>query len=70
MNDDRRDAERFPTLTEREIDVLRSVAHERAVHAGEILFEQGEPTTKLFVVLDGELEIGRASCRERVYGLV
>jgi thioredoxin reductase (NADPH) len=54
---DKRDAERFPTLTEREIDVLRSVAHERAVHAGEILFEQGEPTTKLYVVLDGELEI-------------
>jgi thioredoxin reductase (NADPH) len=56
MSDDRR-AETFPTLTEQEIDFLRSVAHERAVHAGEVLFEQGEPTTKLFVVLDGELEI-------------
>ncbi|MEO8552653.1 MAG: FAD-dependent oxidoreductase [Kofleriaceae bacterium] len=49
--------EAFPTLTEGEIEIVREHAHERAVHAGEILFEQGEPTTKLFVVLDGELEI-------------
>ena len=54
--DDRR-GETFPTLTEREIEMLRVVAHERAVHAGEILFEQGEPTTNLYVVLDGELEV-------------
>ncbi|MEO8841221.1 MAG: FAD-dependent oxidoreductase [Kofleriaceae bacterium] len=56
MIDDRR-AETFPALTEHEIDLVREVSHERAVHAGEILFEQGEPTSRLFVVLDGELEI-------------
>ena len=52
-----RDAETYPKLTDREIELFRTVSHERAVHAGEILFEQGEPTTKLFVVLEGELEI-------------
>jgi thioredoxin reductase (NADPH) len=54
---DERFAETYPTLTEREIELFRTVSHERAVHAGEILFEQGEPTTKLFVVLEGSLQI-------------
>lgn len=50
-------AETYPKLDEREIELFRMVSHERAVHAGEILFEQGEPTTKLFVVLEGQLDI-------------
>src|SRR4051794_7122391 len=54
---DERQGERFPTLTEPEIELVRAVSHERALHAGEILFEQGEPTTRLFVILDGEVEI-------------
>jgi thioredoxin reductase (NADPH) len=50
-------AEMFPTLTDAQIDRLRAVAHERAVHAGEILFDQGETTTKLWVVVEGTLEV-------------
>ncbi len=49
--------ETFPVLTEAEISVVHEVSHERAVHAGEILFEEGEPTVKLYVVLEGELEV-------------
>ena len=49
--------EAFPTLTETEIAYVQEHAHERAVHAGEILFEEGEPTLNLFVVLEGELEV-------------
>jgi len=56
MNDERF-SETYPTLTEREIELFRTISHERAVHAGEVLFEQGEPTTKLFVVLEGKLQI-------------
>ncbi len=47
----------FPLLTEAEIELFRAASHERAVHPGEILFDQGEPTTRMFVVLEGELEI-------------
>ena len=56
MSDERHD-ETFPTLTEHELEMFREISHERAVHAGEILFDQGEPTTKLFVVLEGTVEI-------------
>jgi thioredoxin reductase (NADPH) len=56
MNEERY-AETYPALTDREIELFATISHERAVHAGEILFEQGEPTTKLFVVLEGTLEI-------------
>ena len=56
MSDARHD-ETFPTLTEHELELFREISHERAVHAGEILFDQGEPTTKLFVVLEGTVEI-------------
>jgi thioredoxin reductase (NADPH) len=49
--------EAFPTLTDTEIDRLRPLGHERAVDAGEILFEQGEASTKFFVVLAGAIEV-------------
>jgi len=50
-------AETFPTLRDDQIDRVRAVAHERAVHAGEILFDQGESSTKFFIVLEGSLEV-------------
>src|SRR3569832_1333387 len=56
MSDDRHD-ETLPTLTEHELEMFRAISHERAVHVGEILFDQGEPTTKLCVVLEGTVEI-------------
>jgi thioredoxin reductase (NADPH) len=52
-----RNPDTFPILTEAEISMFRAASHERAVHAGEILFDQGDPTTKMFVVLEGTLEI-------------
>src|SRR5262245_56842273 len=52
-----RTAEMFPTLDDAQIDRMRAVGRERAFHTGEILFEQGEPSTKFFVVLEGSLEV-------------
>jgi thioredoxin reductase (NADPH) len=50
-------AEMFPTLDDAQIERMRAVGHERAVHAGEVLFEQGEAATKFFVVLEGSIEV-------------
>jgi len=47
----------FPVLTEAEIALFRAASHERVVHSGEILFDQGDPTTTIFVVLEGSVEI-------------
>lgn len=47
----------FPTLDDAQIERMRAVGHERAVHAGEILFEQGEASTKFFVVIEGSIEV-------------
>ena len=52
-----RTAEMYPTLSDAQIERIRAVGHERAMHAGEIVFEQGEESTKFFVVLDGEIEV-------------
>jgi len=52
-----RAAEMFPALTEAQIDRLRVLGHERALHAGEVVFAQGEDSTKFFVVLEGAIEI-------------
>src|SRR5690242_9124164 len=49
--------EMFPTLDDAQIERMRTIGHERAVHAGEILFEQGEVLTKFFVVLEGSIEV-------------
>src|SRR5437667_360565 len=46
-------AETFPTLSAPQIARMRAVGTERAFHAGEILFEQGEASTKFLVVLVG-----------------
>jgi thioredoxin reductase (NADPH) len=52
-----RTAEMFPTLTAAQIARIQRVAHERAVHAGEIVFDQGEPSSHFYVVLEGLLEV-------------
>jgi thioredoxin reductase (NADPH) len=52
-----RTAEMYPKLTDAQIERIRAVGHERAMHAGEIVFEQGEESTKFFVVLDGEIQV-------------
>jgi thioredoxin reductase (NADPH) len=57
--DDQRDStsEAFWTLTDEQIDVLRSHGQVRQTHDGEILFQQGELTCDFFVVLEGEVEL-------------
>jgi thioredoxin reductase (NADPH) len=50
-------AEMFPTLDDAQLERVRAVGHERAVHAGEILFDEGEASTRFFVVLEGSIEV-------------
>ena len=52
-----RRAEMFPTLSDVQIERMRAGARERTVQAGEILFEQGAPSTSVFVVLEGSIEV-------------
>jgi len=49
--------EMFPTLDDEQIERLRAIGTERAVHAGEILFEQGDASTKFFLVIEGSIEV-------------
>jgi thioredoxin reductase (NADPH) len=52
-----RPADAFPTLDPAQIERIRSVGTERAFHAGEILFDQGDIATMFFVVIEGAIEI-------------
>ena len=52
-----RTAEMFPRLTATQIERMAALGHERALHAGEIVFEQGEESTKFFVLLEGEIAV-------------
>ena len=50
-------SEAFWTLTDGQIDVLRSHGQVRQTHDGEVLFQQGELTCDFYVVLEGEVEL-------------
>ena len=50
-------SEAFWTLTDEQIDVLRSHGQVRQTQDGEVLFQQGEPTCDFYVVLEGEVEL-------------
>ena len=52
-----RRAEMFPTLGQAQIERMHAAGHERAFHAGQILFEQGEASTSFLVVIEGSVEI-------------
>jgi thioredoxin reductase (NADPH) len=52
-----RQAEMFPSLDVAAVDRMRPAGRERAFRAGEILFEQGEASTRFLVVLDGAIEV-------------
>jgi thioredoxin reductase (NADPH) len=52
-----RQAEMFPTLDAAQIERLRGAGTERAFHAGEILYEQGQSSTRWFVVIEGVIEV-------------
>src|SRR5262249_140562 len=49
----------FPGLTPAQIRRVTAHGHRREIRAGEILVEQGDSGSPLFVVLVGELEAGR-----------
>lgn len=59
MTDDYADrrAQMFPSLTPGQLAKVESRAKKRRVHAGEVLFEQGEASSDMFVVLSGNLEV-------------
>jgi thioredoxin reductase (NADPH) len=49
----------FPTLSDAQLERLTLHAEHRSVRAGEILFEQGEFSQGIFVILSGTLEVVR-----------
>lgn len=49
-----------PVLTASQLQEMAAFGSERAVAAGELLFEAGEASLDLFVVLEGEVEIVRS----------
>jgi thioredoxin reductase (NADPH) len=51
----------FPVLDDAQIARLRGFGEERHVEAGEIVFDQGDTSHGVFVVLDGSIEIVDAS---------
>jgi thioredoxin reductase (NADPH) len=52
-----RHAQMFPRLSEAQIARVVPLGQRRAVHPGEILFEQGDPNAPFFVVLSGSVEV-------------
>ena len=54
-----RHAQMFPRLSEAQIARVVPLGQRRAVHPGEILFEQGDPNAPFFVVLSGSVEVVR-----------
>src|SRR3984885_11294179 len=55
-----------PTLSREHIDRIRSVAHLRSVHPGEILYAPPHPDVPLFVVLEGTVSITRAGEDQKI----
>jgi thioredoxin reductase (NADPH) len=47
----------FPTLDAKDLAALTARGHPRGVHAGEVLFEEGDRNRSFFVVLEGSIEV-------------
>jgi len=60
------DAGAFPVLSAAELAEISAFGSERQTAAGELLFEAGEASYDLFVVLDGEVEVVRPDGEETV----
>lgn len=65
-----RDAAASPVLDDSELSEIAQFGTERQVAAGQLLFEAGEATYDLFVVLEGEVEILRSNDAEEIAILV
>jgi thioredoxin reductase (NADPH) len=57
-----RAAEMFPKLTGAEIARIEAHGQQRPVKAGEVLVQEGERTSRFFVVISGQLELTHRSC--------
>ncbi|HWW68435.1 MAG TPA: Crp/Fnr family transcriptional regulator, partial [Duganella sp.] len=51
----------FPTLSDRQFDILSRYGERRAIAAGEVLFRQGERHIPMYVIISGAIEVERAS---------
>src|SRR5580693_9006476 len=60
----------FPTLDDAQLADLAAFGEQRKVEAGEILFDQGDSTHGVFVVLAGSIEIVGVSRDESVSRVV
>jgi thioredoxin reductase (NADPH) len=65
-----RDAAASPVLSTSELSEIAHFGTERQVAAGELLFQAGEATYDLFVVLEGEVEILRSDDKDETALLV
>ncbi len=54
-----RDPAAWPVLDALQLADMATFGTERATQAGELLFQAGEPTSEMFVVLEGEIEVVR-----------
>ena len=63
MSDFERREQMFPTLSPNLVERIIPHGERRKIHAGDILFEQGDPNPSFFVMLKGELEILRPNDR-------
>jgi|HubBroStandDraft_2_1064218.scaffolds.fasta_scaffold00318_16 thioredoxin reductase (NADPH) len=61
-----RDAVAWPVLSTAQLADMASFGSERQTEAGELLFEAGEASYDLFVVLEGEAEVVRSSGSDEV----
>src|SRR5580692_11096962 len=52
-----RRAQMFPTLSPAQVERILPLGKNRQVHAGEVLFEEGDRNTNFFVVLSGGIEV-------------
>jgi thioredoxin reductase (NADPH) len=52
---------KFPALSDAQIERLRSFGEERTFQAGEVVFDQGDDTHGVFLVLNGSLEFSTIS---------
>jgi len=59
----------FSELTQKDLDLLLPIIHNRAYAANEYVFYQGDPGIGLYIILDGEVIIERQIDKEHKYML-
>ena len=63
MSDSDRREQMFPTLSPNLVERIIPHGERRKIHAGDVLFDQGDPNPSFFLMLKGELEILRPNDR-------